>query len=223
MTIVDGHPDPAREHLNHALADRYAAAAGEAGHVVRRIDVGELDFPLLRVPSDFYERTPPPAIERAQDDLRRADHIVFFFPLWDGDMPAVLKGFIEQTFRPGFALEYGAGPLGLPKRLLTGKSARIVVTMGMPAMFYRTVFRAHAVKAFEAMLRFNGVSPVRVTLLGNVLPNARADGSCRMKRMDALARRDGRLRSGRGLLRRLARVSVLAGACYATIRLLRSP
>lgn len=148
ITIVDGHPDPARKHLNHALADRYAAAAQAAGHDVRRVNVAELDFPLLRIPSDFYKQPAPQTLKGAQDDIRWADHLLFFYPLWDSDMPAVLKAFIEQAFRPGFALESGTGPMGLPKRLLTRKSARFVVTMGMPPLAYRTLFGAHASRRF---------------------------------------------------------------------------
>ena len=38
------------------------------------------------------------------------EHLVIVFPLWLGDMPAVLKGFFEQVLRPGFAIgEAGQG------------------------------------------------------------------------------------------------------------------
>jgi putative NADPH-quinone reductase len=64
--------------------------------------------------------------------------------IWLGDMPAVLKGFSEQVLRPGFAIS-GSRAGHLPKELLAGRSARIVVTMGMPALFYR----AHSVKSLK--------------------------------------------------------------------------
>lgn len=50
----------------------------------------------------------------AQDGIGWAEHIVFFFPLWLGDMPASLKGFLEQVARPGFAIlrEKGGSPWG---------------------------------------------------------------------------------------------------------------
>jgi putative NADPH-quinone reductase len=53
------------------------------------------------------------------------------FPLWHGTMPALLKAFIEQVMRPGVALRYRER--GFPQGLLTGRSARLVVTVGMPA------------------------------------------------------------------------------------------
>jgi putative NADPH-quinone reductase len=97
--------------------------------------------------------------------MRWANHWVFFFPLWHGTMPALLKGFLEHIFRPGFAMEYAPG--GLPKRLLAGRSARIVVTMGMPALMYRWYFGAYGVRGFErSMLGFAGIKPVRESFCG---------------------------------------------------------
>jgi putative NADPH-quinone reductase len=83
-------------------------------------------------------------------------------------MPAALKGLLEQTFRPGFA--FGAGDSkGLPPKLLKGRSARIIVTMGMPAFFYRWYFRAHSLKALERnILAFVGFGPIRSTVIGAV-------------------------------------------------------
>lgn len=86
------------------------------------------------------------------------------FPLWHGTMPALLKAFIEQVMRPGVALEYRKH--GFPKGLLAGRSARLVVTMGMPALIYRWYFRAHGVRGLErSVLRFAGMKPVRETVL----------------------------------------------------------
>ena len=164
-TIVQGHPDPSAGRLNRALAERYAEAAIAGGGEVRYVDVASLDFPLLRKPEDFYNGKAPDAIRAAQEDIAWADHLVFFYPLWMGDVPSLLKAFIEQTFRPGFAMAYGAR---LPKGLLRGKSARLVVTMGMPAFFYSTMFGAHTVKAITLNLQMCGIKPVRHTFIGGV-------------------------------------------------------
>jgi putative NADPH-quinone reductase len=92
---------------------------------------------------------------------------VIFFPLWLGDMPALLKGFLEQVARPGFAFAAEGGRTAFTKKGLTGRSARVVVTMGMPALVYRWFFRAHSVKSLERnILGFVGISPVDETLIG---------------------------------------------------------
>jgi putative NADPH-quinone reductase len=96
------------------------------------------------------------------------DHLVILYPLWLGDMPAILKAFFEQTFRPGFAFT-PAEQGHVPKKRLTGKSARIVVTMGMPAVLYRWFFLAHGLKNLERnILGFSGIGPIRSSLIGTV-------------------------------------------------------
>lgn len=82
-------------------------------------------------------------------------------------MPALLKAFLEQVARPGFAIS--KADRGFPAKLLKGRSARVIVTMGMPGLFYRLVFRAHSLKSLERnILRFSGFAPVRHSVIGNV-------------------------------------------------------
>jgi putative NADPH-quinone reductase len=168
ILIVQGHPDPAGGHLCHALADTYLQAATAAGHEVRQVDVARLDFPLLRSQLDWEKGKVPLALAPAQQDILWANHLVLFFPLWLGDMPALLKGFLEQVARPGFAFKPGAnGPFGA--KGLAGRSARVVVTMGMPALVYRYIYRAHSIRSLERnVLGFVGMAPVHETLIGNI-------------------------------------------------------
>jgi putative NADPH-quinone reductase len=169
VVIIQGHPDPAGGHFGHSLAQAYFEGATEAGHAVEILPVAEFDFPLLRTKQDFHGGEPPEVIVRCQQAIVGADHLVIIHPLWLGSMPALLKGFLEQVFRPGFAF-------GKPKKsgwpgpkLLTGRSARVIVTMGMPGFAYRWIYGAHAVKSLERnILAFTGFSPIRRTLIGMV-------------------------------------------------------
>jgi putative NADPH-quinone reductase len=168
ILLIQGHPDPKGNHLGQALAQAYADGAGEAGHKMRRVEVAQLDFPVLRDAEDWEHGKLPAALKPAQDDIAWAQHIVVFFPLWLGDMPALLKAFLEQVARPGFAF-HDDGNGGFGKKGLTGRSARVVVTMGMPALVYRYYFRAHSVKSLERnVLGFVGIAPVHETLIGMV-------------------------------------------------------
>jgi putative NADPH-quinone reductase len=165
IVIIQGHPDAAGAHLCHALADAYAGGAAEAGHEVERVEVAALDFPWLRSKEEFDHGPLPPVLAPAQQAIGRADHLVLVFPLWLGDMPAVLKAFLEQVLRPSFA--FTVHPRGLITKHLRGKSARVVVTMGAPALWYRLVFGGHGVKSLRrSILGFCGVGPVRESLLG---------------------------------------------------------
>jgi putative NADPH-quinone reductase len=168
VLLIQGHPDAVVQHLGHALEDAYAQGAEAAGHTVRRIAVAQLDFPLLRSQQAWEAGSLPPALAPAQADIAWAQHLVLFFPLWLGDMPALLKGFLEQVARPGFAFKpQGNNPFA--GKGLSGRSARVVVTMGMPALVYRWYFRAHSIKSLERnVLGFVGLAPVTETLIGGV-------------------------------------------------------
>ncbi len=167
VVIIQGHPDPDGGRLCHALANAYAEGAKEAGHTVSRVEIARIDFPLLRTQEDFMHGTMPPRLKQARDALVAADHIVIVFPLWLGTMPALVKAFLEQVMRPGVAFEYQEN--GLPKKLLAGKSARLVVTMGMPVAAYRWFFFEHGLKGLERnVLHFVGIKPIHESLFGMV-------------------------------------------------------
>ena len=172
IAIIQGHPDPRGDRYGHALARSYAEGAAAGGHEVRTIDLAQLEFPLLRSKEEWDTGVPPAAVRGAQDTIGWATHLVILYPLWLGTMPALLKAFLEQAFRPGFAI--GRGGSGSSwRKLLTGKSARVVVTMGMPALVYRWFFRAHSLKSLERnILGFVGIGPIRETRIGTVEASA---------------------------------------------------
>lgn len=167
IAIIDGHPDPARGRYVNALADAYEAGAARGGHEVNRINLSGLEFPILRSAAQWADAVPP-ALKFAQEAIGWADHLVILYPLWLGAMPAHLKGFLEQVTCGGFAIAAKEGGPGWSQNL-KGKSARIIVTMGMPSQLYRLYFGAHSLKSLERnILKFAGVSPVRDTLIGLV-------------------------------------------------------
>ena len=167
IAIIQGHPDPAGGRFCRALAGAYARGAVDGGHETKEIDIARLDFPILRSKSDWESPDCPEAIRGAQAAIEWASHLVIVYPLWLGSMPALLKAFLEQALRPGFAIASAEGAIW--DKLLSGRSARIVVTMGMPALVYRLYFRAHSLKSLERnILGFVGIKPVKETLIGAV-------------------------------------------------------
>ena len=187
ILVIDAHPDPARGRLVHSLAHQYACAAEAGGHLTQVVRLCDLDFPWLRSAAEFTSR-PVGVIGAQQEHIRWADHLVIIYPLWLGSMPALLKAYLEQVMRPGFAFAYGKRQ-GLPKKLLAGKSARIVVTMGMPSLFYQLYYRSHSVRSLARnILGFVGFKPVRVSLIGNVEGSAKARARS-INQLLALARR----------------------------------
>ncbi len=171
ILIIQGHPDPDSVHFCHALADAYRDGAQAGGHACRQVQVTALDLPMLRNQEEFNAAAPDTVVQ-CQDDIAWADHLLIVYPLWLGSMPARLKGYFEQVFRPGFAFG-GQDAKGLMSKRLTGKSARVVITMGMPALLYRWYFGAHSLKSLERnILHFVGIKPVRESLIGLVESSA---------------------------------------------------
>jgi putative NADPH-quinone reductase len=168
ICIINGHPDASTEHFVPALADAYERGARAAGHDVSRIDVGRLPVEFLHNQGEF-DTPPDMEIVGERGKLAAADHLVLVFPLWLGCMPARLKAFLEQLARNNFLIEATGDGDGWPAQKMKGKSARVIVTMGMPGFAYRFMFGAHSLKGLEkGILRLSGFKPVRRTVLGGV-------------------------------------------------------
>lgn len=171
VLIINGHPDASPARLCAALCEAYAAGASVAGRDVRRLDIGTMELPPILSAEDFVGGPLAPDVRHAQDSITWADHIVIVHPLWLGSAPALFKTFCEQVFRYGFAMPHPGPQTGRNRLsgLLAGRSARLIVTMGMPAVLYRVGFGAFGVRAFErGVLWLSGIRPIRRTLLGQV-------------------------------------------------------
>lgn len=189
ILMIDGHPDPARAHFCHALADAYVDGAMSAGKETRLITVAELPLEVVRTAAEFAAAPTSAQIVSAQADITWADHLVLVFPLWLGGAPALLRAFLEQVARGGFfAATEGTGI----RSKFKGKSARLIVTMGMPAIVYRLFFQAHGVlNIVSGVLGFAGFGPVRITMYGAIESVTARQQRARLAEARALGR-DGR-------------------------------
>lgn len=166
ILLINGHPD--HESFNFALAAAYKAEATAAGFEVRELVIRDLQFsPNLSF--GYRQRCElEPDLLRAQEWIKWADHLVWIYPVWWGGLPALLKGFLDRTFLPGFAFRKRENSVWWDK-LLTGKSARIISTMDQPAWYYWLVYGAPSHRAMKkCTLEFCGISPVRITSVGPV-------------------------------------------------------
>lgn len=166
ITIIVGHPQ--RVTYCEALAEAYRRGAESAGHKVHLFKLAEMSFePILR--GGYREEQPlEPDLQAAYDSLAASDHWVLIFPLWCGDMPAILKGFIERILQPDLIKRQGTEN-AMNWRIFEKKSARIIMTMAMPVSIYRFWYGPHALKLLKNnILNFIGIKPVRETLLGMI-------------------------------------------------------
>lgn len=168
IVIIQGHPDPGGNCFCHALAKAYLTGAESSGHNIKLIDIAQIEFPILRTQTDYVQGETPESIRQGQLMIHSAQHLAIIYPLWLGTMPAYLKAFLEQVFRPGFAAIKTAGEKPW-ERQVSEKTAHIIVTMGMNEIIYRSYFMAHGLKSPEAnILAFSGINAVQETLIGSV-------------------------------------------------------
>ena len=161
--VLVGHPDA--ETMSGALAAAYVEGAKNAGYEVRRTNIGDLAFdPILHKGYKIIQPLEPDLL-KAQEDIKWADHIVVIYPNWWGTMPALLKGFFDRAFVPGFSFKFHKVDFGWDG-LLRGKSGRVVITMDTNPFHTRMLFGDFTNELRRAILMFCGVRPVRLTTIG---------------------------------------------------------
>lgn len=166
ITVILGHTY--NKGFCASLFEEYIKSAKTAGHEVKTIKLGELDFdPILHKGYHEIQELEPDLVD-AQEKIKWAEHLVFIFPNWWASFPAILKGFIDRAFLPGFAFKYHKND-PLWDKLLKGRSARLIVTMDSPSLFYKIFLCSAGVKTIKTgVLKFCGISPVKITYVDRV-------------------------------------------------------
>lgn len=168
ICVIHGHPDASSHHFCTALGEAYIQGAKAAGHDVSEIHVGSLEFGYLSSREEF-EMPPAEPVLSERKKIEAADHVVLIFPLWLGSAPAKLRGFLERAACGNFFLDEGSNADEFPKARMKGKSARLIVTMGMPGLVYKLYFGAHSIKGIEqGLLGLSGFKPIHHTIYGMV-------------------------------------------------------
>ncbi|WP_373388689.1 NAD(P)H-dependent oxidoreductase [Pseudomonas alcaligenes] len=163
---------PKSDGLCHALAEAYSNGARAQGHVVRQLRLGELQFdPILREGYGQHQALEPDLLE-AQRQIHWAEHLVFVYPVWWGGVPALLKGFFDRTFLPGFAFKY-RNRSQLWDKLLSGRTADLLVTLDTPPWYFRWIYGAPAHRQMvRTILGFCGIKTRRLSEFAPVRPSS---------------------------------------------------
>jgi len=187
VLIILGHPST--DSFCGAIATRYFEAATQAGHEVRLVQLGALNFdPVLHEGYNQIQTLEQDLLD-AQADIMWAEHLVFVFPLWWGGVPALLKGFIDRTFLPGFAFKYRQGKV-FPDKLLKGRTAHLLVAMDTAPWYYKWVYWMPGLHQMRKhTLAFCGIKPLTTLMFGPVLTSTTTQRQRWLQQAMALARR----------------------------------
>ena len=166
IAIVVGNP--LHDSFSEALGKAYQRGAESSGHQAELFMLGRMNFDAILREGYRREQALEPDLAAARAAFVACDHVVVIFPLWCGDMPAILKGFFERILQPDLlAIQKSGGKASW--KFFKGKSARVIMTMGMPGWFYRIYYGAHALKLLKRnILKFVGITPVRSSVYGMI-------------------------------------------------------
>jgi putative NADPH-quinone reductase len=166
ILVILGHPRS--DSFCGALLNSYVQGAKAAGNEVQLITLGNLSFdPVLHNGYATIQELEPDLVS-AQAAITWAQHIVFVYPLWWGAMPALLKGFIDRVFLPGFAFQFREGSQ-FWDHLLSGRSAHLLVTMDTPPWYFRWVYSMPGHNQMKrTILEFCGIKPVTISSFGPI-------------------------------------------------------
>jgi putative NADPH-quinone reductase len=79
-----------------------------------------------------------PLVQKYQELLRETEHLVFVFPIWFNEQPAIVKGFFERVCLPGFGYAYTEA--GIIPLLTHVKRLTVLTTSGAPTEMVATTF-----------------------------------------------------------------------------------
>jgi len=148
-----------------AMADAYERGAREAGHTVKRINLGEIQFdPILHKGYKAIQALEPDLVA-VQNYMKWADHFVVFYPNWWGTMPAILKGMWDRMLLPGFAFRFkkeGFLKGVLWDKLLSGRSASVFIAMNVRPIIARILYGDNSNEIKQNILEFSGFNPVHL-------------------------------------------------------------
>jgi len=135
VLIVFTHPNP--NSFNHALLESISEGLNRAGHEVKIKDLYQENFDPILTAEDLaqlQQGITPEKIAKEQDQLLWADSLIFIYPLWWFDRPAMLKGWFDIVLTNGLAFEYSSEGV---KGLLKHKKALVIITAGGSEQYFK--------------------------------------------------------------------------------------
>ncbi|EPT8862017.1 TPA: NAD(P)H-dependent oxidoreductase [Listeria innocua] len=179
--------DPREKGTSRELFHKYLAFfQGHSAIEVKTYDIRELAFdPNL---PEGYRTEQTAEMTNLKQDASSADLLLFAYPVWWFNVPAVLKGVIDHLFWRGESYSFKD-----KKYLLTGpwrkKRARLIYTIGGMELQHR-LFARPALTALRYPLWMSGVLSVRATSIDRLDLSIRKSSEYYDKKITRAAKKD---------------------------------
>ncbi len=140
MKILCVLAHPKEDSLNVSLLKKTVEIAGFKGHDVKVKDLYRERFNPVASPIDYDNifagnTIAAEDVKKEQADILWADMVIFHYPVWWFDRPAILKGWFDRVFASGFSFVMNEkGEYAFP---LEGKKALVITTAGQVPEFYK--------------------------------------------------------------------------------------
>ena len=147
MRILLVHAHPVKESFGAAMRDAALAGLKVHGHEVCVLDLYATDFdPRLSAEERLLYEDETQNQKHVSDHVKLiewAEGMVFVFPTWWYDMPAILKGWLDRCFPPGVAFTMKDGGGTLRPALTHIRLLAAVTSCGSPWWFAKYVGEPH--------------------------------------------------------------------------------
>ncbi len=138
--IIYGHPDAEGFSSYSLQAIKDVLSQKNANFEI--IDLYLINYdPVLKL-EELYtvgNKNISPETAQFQQKIKESDIIIFIYPLWWAGMPAIMKGFMDRIFTPGFAFKYRKDKFlkFIPDKLLDDKKFIAITSSGGPKFVYK--------------------------------------------------------------------------------------
>ena len=136
-TIIYAHPY--EQSFNHAILQRVRELLESKGEAYKLIDLYSDGFNPAYTKEELalfnQGKALDPLVLHYQEILKKTDRLIFIFPIWWADMPAIVKGFEDKVFLK--TLAYNPTPTGIKGCLTQIREAVIITTSTAPTWYLK--------------------------------------------------------------------------------------
>lgn len=136
-TIIYAHPY--EQSFNHAILQRVRELLENKGEAYKLIDLYADGFNPAYTKEELalfnQGKALDPLVLHYQEILKKTDRLIFIFPIWWADMPAIVKGFEDKVFLK--TLAYNPTPTGIKGCLTQIREAVVITTSTAPTWYLK--------------------------------------------------------------------------------------